>query len=132
MVGNSILSEADFLYQLDWYNYSLLNCFCAAKEETTLSDLLSTHYASSSSRDFRTGIAPLLRLSTLRPLLSVLTTLSVFTAPTVDIIGEILIGGLGPEPNVSPNKEYTRSSITSSPVKLNDGSKSYLNSRTSI
>ncbi|OLY84913.1 hypothetical protein AYI68_g913 [Smittium mucronatum] len=69
-------------------------------------------------------ITDLLRLSTLRPLLHVLTTLSVCTAPTVGIIGENLTGELGPEPNESPSKEDTRSSITGSPTKLTDGSKS--------
>ncbi|OLY80925.1 hypothetical protein AYI68_g4972 [Smittium mucronatum] len=51
-------------------------------------------------------------------------TISVFTAPTVGIIGENLTGRLGPELNESPSKEDKRSSITSSPTKLTDGYKS--------
>ncbi|OLY79207.1 hypothetical protein AYI68_g6731 [Smittium mucronatum] len=90
------------------------------------------HSSPSPSRDFRAGITPLLRLSTLRPLLPVLTTLSVCTAPTVGITGENLTGGLGPEFNESPNKEDTSSSLTGSPAKFTDGSKSSLSSRASI
>ncbi|OLY84497.1 hypothetical protein AYI68_g1341 [Smittium mucronatum] len=53
-------------------------------------------------------ITPLLRLSTLRLFFPVLTTLSVCTAPTVEIIGENLTGGLGPELNESPsNRGFT-------------------------
>ncbi|OLY82588.1 hypothetical protein AYI68_g3290 [Smittium mucronatum] len=62
-------------------------------------------------RELKEGITPLLRLSTSRPLLPVLTTLSVCTALTVEIIGENLTGGLGPKPNESPSKEDKRSSI---------------------
>ncbi|OLY82982.1 hypothetical protein AYI68_g2889 [Smittium mucronatum] len=79
------------------------------------------HPSPSPSRDFSAGLTPLLRLSTLRPLLPVLTTLSVCTAPTVEITGENLNGGLGPEFNESPIKEDTSSSITGSPAKLSVG-----------
>ncbi|OLY84251.1 hypothetical protein AYI68_g1587 [Smittium mucronatum] len=70
----------------------------------------------------KAGITPLLRLSKLRPLLPVLTTLSVCTAPTVGITGKNLTGGLGPEFNEIPIKEDTSSSITGSPAKFTDGS----------
>ncbi|OLY79598.1 hypothetical protein AYI68_g6330 [Smittium mucronatum] len=126
------MSEADSLYQLDWYKSSLLNCFCLAKGEATLSTLLLVHSSPSPSRDLRAGISPLLRLSTLCPLIPVLTTLSVFTATTVGIIGENLTWVLGPEPNEIPSIEDTKSSITGSPSKLTDGSKSPLNSKASI
>ncbi|OLY84050.1 hypothetical protein AYI68_g1794 [Smittium mucronatum] len=86
----------------------------------------------SPSRDFRAGITPLLHLSTLRPLLPVLTTLSVCTAPTVGITGENLTGGLGPEFNESPIKEDTSSYITGSPAKFTDGSKSSLSLKATI
>ncbi|OLY77962.1 hypothetical protein AYI68_g8001 [Smittium mucronatum] len=95
--------------------------------------MLSLVYSSlSPSRDLRAGTTPLLRLSTLRPLLPVLTTLSVFTAPTVEIIGKNLTGGLGPELNEISSKEDTRSSITGFPAKLTDGSKSSLSLSASI
>ncbi|OLY79679.1 hypothetical protein AYI68_g6245, partial [Smittium mucronatum] len=76
------LSEADFPYQLDWYKSSLLNCCGAAEGEATTNILSLVCSSPSPSRDFRAGITPLLRLSTLRLLLPVLTTLSVCTAPT--------------------------------------------------
>ncbi|OLY84705.1 hypothetical protein AYI68_g1120, partial [Smittium mucronatum] len=112
-----VLSEADSLYQLDWYKSSLRNCCCVAKDEATLGILLLVRLSPSSSRDLRAGIISLLRLSTLRPLLPALTTLSVCTAPTVGIIGENLTGGLGSAPNERPNNEDTKSSIIGSPAK---------------
>ncbi|OLY78370.1 hypothetical protein AYI68_g7582 [Smittium mucronatum] len=127
-----IFSEGEFLYQLDWYKSSLLNCCCVAKGEATTNILSLVCPSPSPSRDLRAGITPLLCLSTLRPLLPVLTTLSVCTASTVEIIGENLTGGLGPEFNESPIKEDTSSSITGSPAKFTDGSKSSLSSRASI
>ncbi|OLY79899.1 hypothetical protein AYI68_g6019 [Smittium mucronatum] len=48
------------------------------------------------------------------------------------MIGENLIGELGPELNESSSKEDARSSIIGSPSKSTDGSKYQLNSRTSI
>ncbi|OLY82422.1 hypothetical protein AYI68_g3466 [Smittium mucronatum] len=127
-----VLSETDSLHQLNWYKYSLLNCCCVAKGEATSSTISLVHTSPSPSREFRSDIAPLLRLSTYRPFLPVLTTLSVCTALTVGIIGEKLTGGLGPEPNKSPSKEDTRSSINSSPAKYTDESKSLINSKASI
>ncbi|OLY80118.1 hypothetical protein AYI68_g5792, partial [Smittium mucronatum] len=103
-----------------------------ANKSSTRPTTLILHPSPSPSRDFRAGITPLLRLSTLRLLLPVLTTLSVCTAPTVGITGENLTGGLGPEFNESPIKEDTSSSITGSPAKFTDGSKSSLSSRASI
>ncbi|OLY85283.1 hypothetical protein AYI68_g525 [Smittium mucronatum] len=78
------------------------------------------------------GISPLLCLSKPHPLFPVLTSLSVFTASTVGIICESLAGGGGAELNERISKENTRSSITGSPAKLTNGSKSSLNSRASI
>ncbi|OLY78448.1 hypothetical protein AYI68_g7503 [Smittium mucronatum] len=78
------------------------------------------------------GIAPLLHLSTLSPLLPIPTTLSVCTARSLAITGENLTGGLGPEINESSGKEDTSFSITGSPDKLTDGSKFSLCSRASI
>ncbi|OLY82836.1 hypothetical protein AYI68_g3038 [Smittium mucronatum] len=127
-----IFSEADFPYQLDWYKSSLLNCCCVAKGEATNNILSLVFPSPSPSRDFREGIIPLLRLSTLRSLLPVPTTLSVCTAPTVGITGENLTGGLGPEFNESTIKDDTSSSITGYPAKFTDGSKSSLILRASI
>ncbi|OLY82116.1 hypothetical protein AYI68_g3768 [Smittium mucronatum] len=64
------------------------------------------------------------------PLLPLLTTLSVCTAPTVGIIGENLTGGLELALNERHIKEDTRSSITASPSKLTDGSKSSPSAKT--
>ncbi|OLY84504.1 hypothetical protein AYI68_g1325 [Smittium mucronatum] len=125
------MSEADSLYQLDWYKSSLRNCRCVAKDEATLSKLSLVRLSPSPSRDLRAGIISLLRLSTLRPLLPVLTTLSVCTAPTVGIIGENLTGGLGSALNERPNNEDTKSSIIGSPAKLTAGSKSSPSAATS-
>ncbi|OLY80047.1 hypothetical protein AYI68_g5867 [Smittium mucronatum] len=61
-----------------------------------------------------------------------MTTLSIRTAPTLGMIGEKFTGGLGSELNESPSKEDTRSSITGSPAKLTDGSKSSDNLMASI
>ncbi|OLY82810.1 hypothetical protein AYI68_g3061 [Smittium mucronatum] len=127
-----MVSEADFPYQLDWYKSSLLNCCCVAKVEATTNILSLVCPSPSPSRDFRAGITPLLRLSKLCLLLPVLTTLSVYTAFTVEITGENLTGGLEPEFNESPIKEDTSSSITGSHAKFTDGSKSSLSSRASI
>ncbi|OLY84963.1 hypothetical protein AYI68_g863 [Smittium mucronatum] len=84
------------------------------------------------SRDFRAGITPLLRLSTLRLLPPVLTKLSVCTAPSVGITGENLTGELGSEFNESSNKEDKSSSIIGFPARFTDGSKSPLSSRAEI
>ncbi|OLY82166.1 hypothetical protein AYI68_g3719 [Smittium mucronatum] len=108
----------DSLYQLDWYKSSLRNCCCVAKDETTLSTLSLVRLSPSPNRDLRAGTISLLRLSTLRPLLPALTTLSVCTAPTVGIIGENLTGGLGSAPNERPNNEDTKSSIIGSPANV--------------
>ncbi|OLY81039.1 hypothetical protein AYI68_g4865 [Smittium mucronatum] len=103
-----------------------------SKGEETSRTLLLAYSSPSPGRYFRADIAPLLRLSTLRLALPVLTKLSVCTAPTVGIIGEYLTWKLGQEPSKSPSKEDTRPSITDPPSKLTDGSKSPLESRASI
>ncbi|OLY81047.1 hypothetical protein AYI68_g4853 [Smittium mucronatum] len=87
------------------------------------SALLPAHSPPSPTKDLRAGITSLQRLSVLFPLLPVLKTLCVCTAPTERIIGENLTRGLCPELNESPSKEDTISSITDSSEKLTDGSK---------
>ncbi|OLY81338.1 hypothetical protein AYI68_g4558 [Smittium mucronatum] len=47
------------------------------------------------------------------------------------IIGRNLAGGLGPELSKIPSKWDTRSTITGSPTKLTDGSKSWPSAETS-
>ncbi|OLY82547.1 hypothetical protein AYI68_g3332 [Smittium mucronatum] len=126
-----MFSEADSLYQLDWYKSSLRNCCCAAKDETKLSALLLAHLSPSPIRDLRAVITPLFRLSKLCSLLHVLTTLSVCTASTTGIIGENLTGGLGSALSERPIREEVRSYITASPAKLTDGSISSPNAKTS-
>ncbi|OLY83902.1 hypothetical protein AYI68_g1941 [Smittium mucronatum] len=96
-----------------------------------LSTLLLVHLSPSPNRDQSEGITPLLRLSTLHPLLPVLKTLSVCTSPTVGIIDENLTEGLGSALNERPIKEDIISSITASPTKLIDGSKSSPSAKTS-
>ncbi|OLY79627.1 hypothetical protein AYI68_g6295, partial [Smittium mucronatum] len=97
-----------------------------------LSALLLALSSPPPNRDLTAGNAPLLRLSTLRLFLPVLKTLSVFTAPTVEIICENLTWGLGQEFKESPSKEDTKSSITGLPTKLNNGSKSLPSAGTSV
>ncbi|OLY77760.1 hypothetical protein AYI68_g8205 [Smittium mucronatum] len=123
--------EADSPYQLNWYKSSLRNFFCAAKDEATPSALSLAHLPPSPRRDLRADITPLFHLSTIRPLLPVLTTLSVCKATTVGVIGENLTGGLGSALKERPIKEDVRSSIIASPAKLTDGSKSSPNAKTS-
>ncbi|OLY82399.1 hypothetical protein AYI68_g3482 [Smittium mucronatum] len=121
--------EADPLYQLEWYKYSHLNCCFIVKDEATLGALLLVLSTPSYTRDFSAGIAPILRLSTLHPLLPVLTTLSVCKALMVGIISKKLTWGLGQKIKESPSKEDTRSSITGFLSKFTDGSNSSLKSR---
>ncbi|OLY84368.1 hypothetical protein AYI68_g1469 [Smittium mucronatum] len=101
------------------------------KGEATLSALLLVNSTPSPSRDLISSIASLLHLSKLRLLLPVLTTLSVCTYPTVEIIGDNLTRELEPELNENPNKEDTKSSIISSPAKSTDWFKYLLNPRAS-
>ncbi|OLY78494.1 hypothetical protein AYI68_g7457 [Smittium mucronatum] len=82
------------------------------------------HLSPSPSRDLWAGITLFLRLFILIPLLPVLTTLSVFTASMVGIIGENLIWRLVSALNERPIKENMRSFISASPAKLTDGYKS--------
>ncbi|OLY82309.1 hypothetical protein AYI68_g3573 [Smittium mucronatum] len=103
-----------------------------AKGEATLNTLSLVHSSPSPSRELRAGITPLLRLSTILPLLPVLTTISICTALTVGRIGGNLTVWLGSELSESPSKEDKNSSITVFPAKFTDGSKSSLSSRSSI
>ncbi|OLY77978.1 hypothetical protein AYI68_g7983 [Smittium mucronatum] len=93
------MSEADSLYQLNWYKSSLRSCCCAAKDEETLSAPLLIHSSPYPSRDLS-------------------------AASMVGIIGENLNWGLGPEIIEIPSKKDTRFFITGSPAKFIYRSKS--------
>ncbi|OLY78054.1 hypothetical protein AYI68_g7903 [Smittium mucronatum] len=101
---NLLVSEADYLYQLDWYKSSLLNCCIMERGEATLNALLLVQILPPPSRELRAGITPLFRISALRQFLSALTTSSFIAAPTIKMIGENLTWGLGTEPKEGPNK----------------------------
>ncbi|OLY85372.1 hypothetical protein AYI68_g440 [Smittium mucronatum] len=118
--------------QRDRFKYQENLFFLSSQRRDKAECTIATQSESSLSREFKAGIDPLLCLSKLRPLLPVLATPSVYTAPKVGITCDNLTGGLGPELNGSPRKKDTRSSVTGSPAKLNDSSKSSLNSRASI